>query len=140
MHSYAILLGALLAGSAQEKTEAVPMTWDDVVAIKTGKIEEAEAKRRWDGKIGEITLTSHQSSQNVKFGPNAGQTLFGFKDERKGKTRYVLGFYTTDKKTIEAIKAREVGQRTPFKIRGKIVIDYSNTVHIQLREAKLVNE
>src|SRR5262245_51940817 len=89
---------------------------------------------------GEITLTSHQSSQDVKFGPNAGQTLFGFKDERKGTTRYALGFYTTDEKTIEALKARKVGQSTPFKIRGKIAIDYSNTVHILLREAKLVNE
>ena len=139
MHSSAIVLGILLAASAQEKPEAVPMTWEEVVAIKTGKTPEAEAKK-WDGKIGEFTLTSRQNSQDVKFGPNAGQTLFGFKDERKGQTRYALGFYTTDKKTIEALKAREVGQRTPFKIRGKIVIDYSNTVHILLREAKLVNE
>jgi len=139
MHSCAIVLGVLLAASAQEKTEAVPMTWEEVVAIKSGKTPEAEAKK-WDGKIGEITLTSRQSTQHVKFGPNAGQTLFGFKDERMGQTRYALGFYTTDRKTIEALKAREVGQRTPFKIRGTIVIDYSNTVHITLREATLVDE
>jgi hypothetical protein len=47
--------------------------------------------------------------------------------------------YFKDKKDIQELKARKIGDKTLFKVRGKVVLD-KNTWRMHLAEARLVRE
>lgn len=61
------ILAALFVGTvfAQEKQAATTMSQEEFIAIKTGKTPEEEAKKNWEGKRGEFTVTKRATYQEL---------------------------------------------------------------------------
>ncbi|HZT81325.1 MAG TPA: hypothetical protein VFA26_13940 [Gemmataceae bacterium] len=107
------------------------------------KTVEALAKKLWDGKLVEVTAVSWSSHQDQKTGDHAGETLFGFDLDEAAtgqRTGNTLAVYFKDADDIATLKARKPGDKTPFKVRGKLVADPKVTWRIWLVDARLVKE
>jgi hypothetical protein len=148
MRQYAFILGVLFLvvaarGSGQDKKELVKLTAEDLVAMETNAISEADAKKRWEGQTVEFTATSWNNHQDQKEGPHAGQTLFGItiKGAGDGKNAsFLLATFFNNAKDSNMLKARKITDKTPFKLRGKVVIDYELTWRVWLDDAELVKD
>jgi hypothetical protein len=137
----------LRAVREQEKTEdgkAYRLSAAAVVGMLSHakKVEEA-ATETWNGKVAEVTAVSWASHQDQTMGDHAGQTLFSFDPteavtgKRGDKT---LAVYFRDATDIATLKARRLGDKAPFKVRGKLVVDYTRGFHVWMEDARLVKD
>jgi hypothetical protein len=121
----------------QEKTKdekAFKLSASAVQAMLShDKKVEAAATKQWDGRVVELTAVSWRSHQDQRAGDHAGQTLFSFDlgeagtGERRDKG---LAVYFRDKDDIALLKGRKLGDKTPFRVRGELVVDYQRGFHV----------
>jgi hypothetical protein len=103
---------------------------------------EMVAKEKWNGKVAEIAAHGWASHQDQTTGPHAGETLFSFdvgEAETGKRTGNTIPVYFKDKADIAQLKARNVGDRTPFRVRGRVVVDRTGW-RLSLENARLVKE
>jgi hypothetical protein len=137
---------ALEAVENLEKTadgKAVKLTGPAVKAMlrRDSRIE-AIVKKKWAGKVGELTARGWNSAQDQTSGPHAGEVLFGFDpgEAAAGKrTGVVLAVYFKNNADAKLLKARKLGDKTPFKVRGKITADPYG-FRLWLTDGRLVKE
>src|SRR5262245_11619980 len=136
-----IVLSVLFVPSllADEKSPAMVMTQEEFLAIKTGKTPEAEAKKKWEGKRAEITVSVRASYQELTSRTRMGQTLVGFRFPTDGKILFLAAYFKGEANRA-FLKNRKLTDKTPFKIRGTVMISYQSDARIWLEDADVVKE
>lgn len=139
----AAVLMVMVAAHADEKKEAaVKLTRADVQEVqKKDGPDEADAKKKWHGKVVDLFTLRWSYNNDVTAGPHAGQAMFNLDvgdpdTARHSGTRLVV--YLKDDLDIGTLRNLRAFNRTPVRVRGRLVVDYKTPSRIWMEDASLV--